>query len=69
MAKTVERHRVHCPVRHVSAFVLKWDDGSHTIKCGLLKVCGDSCPYLKDPHYKSSYRSSPEYKEGGDKSD
>jgi len=62
MTKIVERRRVHCPMRHVSAFVLEWDDGSFTIKCGLLKTCGGSCPYLKNPHYKNSYRSSPEYK-------
>jgi len=62
MARIVEKRRVHCPLRHVSAFVLKGDDGSVTVKCGLLKACGDSCPYLKDPNYKSSYRSSPEYK-------
>lgn len=62
MAKMVEKHRIHCPVKHVGAFILKWDDGSFTVKCGLLKVCGDSCPYLKDPNYRSPYRRSPEYK-------
>jgi len=62
MAKMIERRRVHCPVRHVNVLVLKWDDGSHSVKCSLLRACGDSCPYLKDPGYKSSYRSSPEYK-------
>lgn len=61
MAKMVERRRIHCPIRHVGAFVLKWDDGSFTVKCGLLKVCGDSCPYLKDPNYRSPYRRAPEY--------
>jgi len=62
MAKIMERRRVHCPIRHVSAFVLKWDDGSATIKCGLLKACGDCCPYLKNPDYKSPFRKAPEYK-------
>jgi len=27
----------NCGKRHVGAFVLKWDDGSFTVKCGLLK--------------------------------
>ncbi|GAH48117.1 unnamed protein product, partial [marine sediment metagenome] len=31
-------------------------------KCGLSKACGDSCPYLENPNYKSEYRSAPEYK-------
>jgi len=62
MAKIMERRRVHCPMRHVSAFVLKWDDESVTVKCGLLRVCGDSCPYLKTPDYKSLFRRAPEYK-------
>ena len=62
MAELVEKRRVNCPMRHVGAFVLKWDDGSFTVKCGLLKACGDSCPYLKDPYYKSTYKRAPEYK-------
>ena len=61
MAKFVEKRRVHRPIRHVSAFVLKWDDGNFTVKCGLLKACGDSCPYLKDPNYRSLFGSSPKY--------
>ena len=62
MAKIVKKHRVHCPIRHVNAFVIEWDDGSISVKCGLLKACGDSCPYLKNSNYRSLYRSSPEYK-------
>jgi len=62
MAKIMERRRIHCPMRHVSAFVLKWDDESVTVKCGLLRACGDSCPYLKNPDYKSPFRRAPEYK-------
>lgn len=62
MAKIVEKRRVSCPVRHVGAFIVKWEDGSFTVKCSLLKACGDSCPYLKDPYYKSSFRRAPEYK-------
>jgi len=62
MAKIVEKRRVHCEKRHVGAFVIKRDDGSYSVKCGLLKVCGDSCPYLNDPDYKSLFRRAPEYK-------
>jgi hypothetical protein len=62
MAKTVERRRVHCSIRHIDAFIVKADDGSYIVKCSLLQACGDSCPYLKDPEYKSSYRRAPEYK-------
>ena len=61
MARLVEKRRVNCPARHVNAFVLKYDDGSFTVKCGLLKVCGDSCPYLKDPNYKSPFSRAPKY--------
>jgi len=62
MAKIVEKHRVHCEKRHVSAFVIKCDDGSSTVKCGLLKQCGDSCPFLKDADYRSPLRRAPEYR-------
>ena len=61
MAKMVERRRVHCPIRHVGAFIVEYDDGSFSVKCANLKTCGDSCPYLEDPHYRSSYRRAPEY--------
>ncbi|HUV58975.1 MAG TPA: hypothetical protein VMW09_02575 [Desulfatiglandales bacterium] len=61
MAKIVEKIRVHCSLRHVGAYVVKWDDGSYTVKCGLLKACGDSCPYLKDPYYKSPFKRAPKY--------
>jgi len=57
----IERRRVHCPVKHVSVFILKWDDGSFAVKCGDLRSCGDSCPYLKDPNYKSPFRRAPKY--------
>ncbi len=62
MAAIVEKRRVNCAIRHVVAFILKHDDGSFTVKCSNVKVCGDSCPYLKDPHYKSAYKRAPEYK-------
>ncbi|GAI44900.1 unnamed protein product [marine sediment metagenome] len=62
MAKMVEKRRVHCPIRHIGAFIIKYDDGSYSVKCGLLKACGDSCPYLKNPDYRSLYRKAPEYK-------
>ncbi|MBI4187243.1 MAG: hypothetical protein HY530_07075 [Chloroflexi bacterium] len=64
MADVVEKRRVHCARRHVSVFVVRWDNGSFSIKCSLLKACGDSCPYLENPDYKSEFRSSPEYKPG-----
>jgi len=57
----IERRRVHCPVKHVSVFILKWDDGNFAVKCGDLRSCGDSCPYLKDPNYKSPFRRAPKY--------
>lgn len=62
MSTVIEKRRVHCSLRHVSAFVLKWDNGSFTVKCANLKACGDSCPYLKDPDYKSQFKRAPEYK-------
>jgi len=62
MAKLLKTRRVHCALRHINAFVSEWDDGHVTVKCGLLTHCGDSCPYLKNPNYKSEYRSAPEYK-------
>jgi len=61
MGRLVEKRRVSCPVRHVNAFIVKYDDGSFVVKCGLLKACGDSCPYLKDPYYKSAYKRAPDY--------
>lgn len=61
MAKIAEKRRVHCSIRHVDAFVVKRDDGSSTVKCGLLKVCGDECPYLRDSEYRSPFRRAPEY--------
>lgn len=63
MAKVVERRRIHCPIRHVGAFVLKQDDGTFAVKCGLLKTCGDSCPYLNDPYYKSPFSRAPDYRQ------
>lgn len=62
MATVVEKRRVHCSLRHVVACVVKLDDGSHSVKCSLLKACGDSCPYLKDPDYKSLFSRAPKYK-------
>jgi len=46
----------------VTAFIVKHDDGSFTVKCFDVKICGDSCPYLENPDYKSAYRRAPEYK-------
>jgi hypothetical protein len=64
VTKIVEKHRVHCSIRHADAFIVKWDDGSFRIKCGLLKACGDLCPYLKDPDYKSPFGRAPKYAPG-----
>jgi hypothetical protein len=61
MAKIVRKRRVHCPIRHVDAFIAEHDDGSFTVKCGNMKTCADSCPYLRDPHYKSPYKRAPGY--------
>ena len=61
MAKMIERRRVNCPIRHVGAFIIKYDDRSFSVKCANLKACGDSCPYLKDPYYESKYKRTPRY--------
>ena len=61
MAKVVEKRRVHCSVKHVDAFIVKYEDGSFIVKCGNLKACGDSCPYMKEPDYKSTFSRAPEY--------
>jgi len=61
MARIVERHRISCPIYHVNAYIVKFDDGSHDIKCPNKKKCGDTCPYLKEPDYKSPYRRAPKY--------
>lgn len=62
MAKLIKTRRVHCPLRHINAFITEYEDGGHKVKCGLSRTCGDGCPYLKNPNYKSEYRSAPEYK-------
>jgi hypothetical protein len=62
MASVVERRRISCPTYHVNAYIVKYDDGSHVIKCSNKERCGDTCPYLKDPGYRSPYRRAPEYK-------
>jgi len=64
MAKMVERRRIHCPRRHLVAYVIKYDDGSFTVKCGTLKACGDSCPYLKNPDYETPFKRAPAFSEG-----
>ena len=62
MAKMVEKRHVHCSRKFVDAFVVKWDNESSTVKCSLQKACGDSCPYLKDPNYVSSFKRAPQFK-------
>jgi hypothetical protein len=61
MTELVEKRRVNCPIKHVAAFIVKRDDGTSTVKCGFLKQCGDSCPYLKDPDYVNSFKRAPRY--------
>lgn len=61
MAKISEKRRAPCEKKHVGAFVLKWDDGSFTVKCGFLKQGADSCPFLKDADYRSQFRRVPKY--------
>jgi ssDNA-binding Zn-finger/Zn-ribbon topoisomerase 1 len=61
MASMVERRRISCPICHVNAYIVKFDDGSHVIKCTNKQRCGNTCPYLKDPDYRSPYRRAPEY--------
>ncbi len=61
MASKVERRRISCPICHVGAYIVKFDDGSHVIKCANKQRCGNTCPYLKDPDYKFPYRRAPEY--------
>jgi hypothetical protein len=56
------KKRISCPIRHVSAYIVTHDDGGHAVKCVNLKVCGDTCPYLKDPDYKSEFRRAPSYR-------
>ena len=59
MARILEKRRIHCKERHVDAYVLKWDDGNSSVKCSLLKACGGSCPYSKDPDYQSKFQRAP----------
>jgi len=56
------KKRISCPIRHVNAYIVKHGDGSFTVKCVNVKICGDSCPYLKDPDYTSEYKRTPTYK-------
>jgi hypothetical protein len=57
-----EKKRVSCPIKHINFYIVKHKDGSHTVKCINSKVCGDSCPYLKNPDYKSEFKRAPAYK-------
>jgi hypothetical protein len=58
----VERRRVHCPLKHEDAIIIKKDDGSIVVKCVRSKECGDTCPYLTDPNYKSPFKRAPQFK-------
>jgi hypothetical protein len=57
-----EKRRVSCPVKHVNFYIVTHDDGSHKVKCVNIRICGDSCPYLKNPYFKTEYKRAPEYK-------
>jgi ssDNA-binding Zn-finger/Zn-ribbon topoisomerase 1 len=61
MTSIVERRRITCPVCHVNAYIARFDDGSHVIRCTNRERCSDTCPYLKDPDYKPPFRRAPEY--------
>ena len=58
-----EKRRVSCPIKHANFYIVTYDDGSHKVKCVNVKLCGDSCPYLKEPSYKPKYKRAPKYKE------
>ena len=64
MPSLVEKRRISCSTRHVNAVICKYDDGSFVVKCANKKLCGDDCPYLKDPDYRSAYRRAPEFRSG-----
>ena len=57
-----KKKRISCPIKHVNAYIVRHDDGGFTVKCINSKVCNDSCPYLKDPDYKSEYKRAPAFK-------
>jgi len=57
-----EKKRISCPIKHVNAYIVRHKDGSFMVKCINSKMCGELCPYLKDPDYKSQYKRAPEYK-------
>lgn len=51
-----------CPIKHVNFYIVKHDDGTHKVKCVNANLCGDSCPYMKDPDYKYEYKRAPDFK-------
>jgi hypothetical protein len=57
-----EKRRVSCPIKHVNFYIVTHDDESHKVKCVNIKICGDSCPYIKNPVFKTEYQRAPEYK-------
>ena len=57
-----EKRRTNCPIKHINAYIVKYDDGSFKVKCSSAKTCGDSCPFLKDPDYRSPYKRAPQIK-------
>jgi hypothetical protein len=57
-----EKRRINCPIKHITAYIVKQDNGSSEVKCTNIRVCGESCPYLEDPDYKREYKRAPAYK-------
>jgi hypothetical protein len=57
-----EKKRINCPIKHIAAYIVKHDTGSFQVKCANIKVCGESCPYLKAPDYNRGYKRAPAYK-------
>ena len=64
MSKLTGKRRVSCPIKHVNAYICKYEDGSIVVKCPNKQWCGDECPYLKNPDYKSEFKRAPDFKSG-----
>jgi hypothetical protein len=62
MAKLIDKRRISCPIKHVVAYIVKYDDGSFVVKCVNSKICADTCPYLKNPDFRSEFKRAPDYK-------
>jgi hypothetical protein len=62
MAKLIEKRRVSCQIKHIGALIVRYDDESFAVKCVNIKTCGETCPYLKNPDFRSAFTRTPEYK-------